>query len=57
MGPDKNQLHWDAITQSYKFNLRYREPLVIGQQYVLEVYFTSPFTERLSAERTFAADR
>ena len=55
--PDKNQLHWDAISQSYKFNLRYRDQLVVGHQYVLEVYFTSPFTERLSAKRVFVADR
>ncbi len=57
MDPEKNQLHWDRLSQSYKFNLRYRKQLVVGHQYVLEVYFISPFTERLIAKRTFVADQ
>ncbi len=57
MDPNKNQLHWDPITQSYKFNLSHRGRLLTGHRYVLEVYFTSPFTERLTTKRVFAADQ
>ncbi len=57
MDPEKNQLHWDPISQSYKFNLRYNKQLSVGHRYVLEVYFTSPFTERLTAMRDFTADQ
>lgn len=57
MDPDKNQLHWDPISQSYKFNLSHTGRLLTGHRYVLEVYFTSPFTERLAAKRVFVADQ
>jgi len=57
MDPDKNQLHWDPISQSYKFNLGHKQPLSMGHRYVLDVFFTSPFTERLTATRVFVADK
>ena len=48
--PSRNLAHWDAISNAYKFNLKRVAPFVEGQRYVLEAYFTSPYTEQLFDE-------
>ena len=50
-----NALHWDNITRAYKFKLQWDQPIPVGQQYVLAAVFSSPFTERLMAQRVFVA--
>lgn len=55
--PEKNRRHWDPISQTYKFNLQWDQALTPGTQYVLEVYFISPFTEQLFDERVFVAGK
>ena len=51
-----NSRHWDPISQSYKFQLRWNRGLTPGRQYVLEAQFVSPFTERLFDQRVFVAE-
>jgi hypothetical protein len=51
--PKKNLLHWDKITRTYEFKLQWTEAIPIGQRFVLEVTFTSPFTDRLFDQRVF----
>ena len=51
-----NRRHWDPISQSYKFQLRWSKGLATGQHYVLEAQFVSPFTERLFDQRVFVAE-
>ncbi len=52
---DRNRLHWDPISQAYKFNLRFVGPMNPGQRYVLDVTFNSPYTDRLHGEGIFSA--
>ena len=51
--PRKNLLHWDSITRAYAFKLQWYRPIPVGARFVLTVDFSSPFTERKSAERVF----
>ena len=53
MDGEVNQLHWDNITRTYKFKLRWDHPIPVGRKFVLVVTFDSPFTERRFAEQTF----
>jgi len=53
--PERNLLHWDNIAWAYKFKLKWRRSLPVGQKYVLVVVFTSPFTERKFAQREFVS--
>ncbi len=46
-----NQLHWDPISQTYKFNLRLKQTVPPGKQLLLDTFFVSPYTDRLHAER------
>ncbi len=55
MQPKKNLLHWDKITQAYKFKLRQNHEIQAGQKYVLVAIFSSPYSDRLFAERQFTA--
>ncbi len=52
---DRNRLHWDPISQSYKFNLRFPASMIPGQRYVLDINFNSPFTYRIHGDGIFAA--
>jgi hypothetical protein len=47
-----NQLHWDPISQTYKFNLRLKQNLPPAKQLILDAFFVSPYTNRLHAERS-----
>lgn len=51
--PQKNLLHWDKITRTYEFKLRWDQPIPVGRRFVLAAYFSSPFTPRLDAQRVF----
>lgn len=51
--PDRNMQHWDPISNAYKFNLEWGQPMPSGQRYILEAYFSSPYTEQLLIEQTF----
>ena len=50
-----NILHWDDMTRSYQFKLKWDQPIPAGQQFVLVAVFTSRFTERLFDERVFVS--
>jgi len=52
LDPQKNLVHWDNITRTYEFKLQCERPIPSGQRFVLDVVFSSPFTERLFARRT-----
>ncbi len=39
---DKNLQYWDSLSRTYKFPLVLHEPLPVGHQAVLEVYFQDP---------------
>ena len=56
LDPKTNRRHWDPISQSYKFQLRWGHGLIPGQNYVLEAQFVSPFTEQLFDQRIFVAE-
>ena len=51
----KNRVHWYKVAHTYRFQLECRRALPTGQKFVLEAIFTSPFTERLTGERTLIA--
>jgi len=53
--PKKNLLHWDKITRLYVFKLQWDRPIPVGKRVVLLVSFSSPFTDRLTAERVFVS--
>ncbi len=46
--------HWNRINRAYEFKLQWKG-IAAGQRYVLVAIFTSPYTERLFAERIFIA--
>ena len=54
LDPQKNLLHWN-IHRTYEFKLLWDSPIPVGQKFVLEVIFSSPFTQRLTAERVFVS--
>lgn len=51
----KNLLHWDSITRTYKFKLQWYKPIAVGHKFILTATFSSPFTERKFAQREFVA--
>jgi len=53
--PRKNLIHWDDISRTYVFKLQWYDAIPTGKRFVLVAIFTSPFTERLFAERIFVA--
>lgn len=53
--PKKNLLHWDKITRTYEFKLQWDKPVPVGKRFVLVAVFSSPFTERMAAERVFVS--
>lgn len=53
MEPKDNLVHWDNITRTYEFKLQWDKPIAVGQRFVLNAIFASPFTERLFTERVF----
>lgn len=53
MGGQENILHWDGITRTYVFKLDWSHPPGRGQPFVMRAIFSSPFTQRFIAERTF----
>ena len=53
MAGKTNVVHWDSITRTYLFKLDWDKPLPGKQPFVMRAVFTSPFTRRLVAERTF----
>jgi len=53
--PKKNQRHWDAISQSYKFFLQWDHEMPPGRRYLLEAFFASPFTDRFFDELVFTS--
>lgn len=55
INPDVNLLHWDNITRTYKFRLQWNRPIPVGSRFVLVATFSSPFSQRLFAERIFIA--
>ncbi len=48
--PDQQSKHWDGVTQSYQFQLAWRQPLQPNRKYILEVVYTNPAGERLTSE-------
>jgi hypothetical protein len=52
---EQNLIHWDNITRTYKFKLQWDQSIPVGQRFVLATVFSSPFTERLFAERVFVS--
>jgi len=53
--PRSNAIHWDKVHRNYLFKLRWDEPMQVGRRFVLGAVFTSPFTDRLFAQRIFTA--
>ena len=53
--PKVNVKHWEDIPPCYKFRLKWSRPIPVGQQFMLAVVFSSPFTERKFHERVFVA--
>ncbi|HHH75768.1 MAG TPA: hypothetical protein ENL03_01930 [Phycisphaerae bacterium] len=50
-----NRRHWHAISRTYKFLLEWDKPIPVGQRYVLQAVFSSPFTDRAVTQRTFVS--
>ena len=55
LAPQKNLLHWDKITRAYQFKLQWDKAIPVGSRFVLLVYFSSPFGERMSDQRVFVS--
>lgn len=53
--PKVNLTHWNPITRRYTFRLQWDTPIPVGRKFVLVTVFSSPFTERLFAERVFVS--
>lgn len=53
--PKVNIEHWDNIPPGYNFRLRWDNPIPVGQQFILEVTFLCPYTDRKFAKRVFVA--
>ena len=55
LDPEKNLVHWDAITRAYAFKLQWYRAIPVGQKFILAVDFSSPFTARKFDERVFVS--
>ena len=53
--PKKNLIHWDKITRTYEFKLQWDRPIAVGRRFVLVAVFSSPFSDRMFAERVFVS--
>ncbi len=51
--PKDQREYWDNVTQSYQFQLLWRQPLEPGKKYVLEVYYENPAGTRLTSDYVF----
>jgi hypothetical protein len=55
MDPKTNLTHWDNITRTYEFKLQWDQAIPVGQKFVLVAVYSSPYTQREFAERTFVS--
>jgi len=53
LDPKLNAIHWDKVHRTYVFRLKWTEPIPVGRKLVLAAVFSSPFTDRLFAQRVF----
>jgi hypothetical protein len=53
--PKDNLVHWDNITRTYQFKLQWARPMAVGRRFVLVAVFSSPYHERLFAQREFTS--
>lgn len=52
---ETNRQYWDGLSQTYKFLLQCKQPVPLGERYVLRVYFLPQQGQRLMDERVFLA--
>jgi len=55
LDPKKNRVHWDDFARAYEFKLQWDEAIPVGRRFVLAVVFSSPFTQRIFAQRVFVS--
>ena len=55
MDPKTNRMHWDSITRTYAFRLKWDLAIPVGHKFVMVAIFSSDYTKRLFTERTFVA--
>lgn len=53
--PKVNRAHWNSIARTYHFKLEWKNPIPVGQKFVLRAIFQSRFTPRLFDERVFVS--
>ena len=53
--PNVNMLHWDKLSRTYKFKLQWDTPIPVGDRFVMVAAYSSPFTQRLIAQRVFVS--
>ncbi|MDP6633309.1 MAG: hypothetical protein QGG42_00240 [Phycisphaerae bacterium] len=51
----ENLRYWNRSQQMYEFKLQWDTPIPVGHKFVLVAVFTSPFTQRLTAQRVFTS--
>jgi hypothetical protein len=51
--PTDQRKYWDNVTQSYQFQLLWRQPLEPNKKYVLEVFYENPAGVRLTSDYVF----
>lgn len=51
--PAEQRKYWDNVTQSYQFQLLWRQPLQPNKKYVLEVFYENPAGVRLTSDYVF----
>lgn len=51
--PADQRKYWDNVTQSYQFQLAWRQPLPPNRKYVLEVFYENPAGTRLTNNYVF----
>jgi len=55
LDPKENLRYWNRSQQMYEFKLQWDQPIPVGRKFVLVAVFTSPFTPRMTAQRTFTS--
>ncbi|MBC8868058.1 MAG: hypothetical protein H8E44_01505 [Planctomycetes bacterium] len=55
LDPRENLRYWNRSQQMYEFKLQWDKPIPVGRKFVLVAVFTSPFTQRLTAQRIFTS--
>ena len=53
--PKVNRAHWNSIMRTYQFKLGWREPIPVGQKFVLSAMFESRYSKRLFDEQVFVS--